>query len=165
LPLPSGLWSLQGLIPGMYALDVTADMSSSGILGTYETYLVVLEPGQQPLPPTTVISQITIEYTEDCPGNTTLVNGTCVEPLARCPVNSTLVNVTCVNPSPPTPPIICPADGTSTNQTCPIAFLSSWIREKCLRDLCTHSQPGPERRRQRWNRDRDRTRNRTKECL
>jgi hypothetical protein len=23
----------------MYALDVTADMSSSGILGTYETYL------------------------------------------------------------------------------------------------------------------------------
>jgi hypothetical protein len=119
LPLPSGLWSLQGLIPGMYALDVTADMSSSGILGTYETYLVVLEPGQQPLPPTTVISQITIEYTEDCPGNTTLVNGTCVEPLARCPVNSTLVNGTCVNPSPPTPPIICPADGTSTNQTCP----------------------------------------------
>ena len=99
MPLPGGMWSLQGLIPGMYTLDVTTDMSSSGILGTYETYLVVLEPGQQPLPPTTVISQITIEYTEVCPGNSTLVNGTCV------------------NPPPPTPPIICPT-GTPTNRTC-----------------------------------------------
>jgi hypothetical protein len=98
MPLPGGMWSLQGLIPGMYTLDVTADMSSSGILGTYETYLVVLEPGQQPLPPTTVISQITIEYTEVCPGNSTLVNGTCINP-------------------PPQSPIFCPT-GTPTNRTC-----------------------------------------------
>ena len=99
MPLPGGMWSLQGLIPGKHTLDVTADMSSSGILGTYETYLVVLEPGQQPLPPTKVIGQITIEYTEVCPGN------------------STLVNRTCVNAPPPTPPIICPI-GIPTNRTC-----------------------------------------------
>ena len=45
IPLPSGVWSMQGLIPGMYTLDVTADMSSSGILGTYETYLVGTRTG------------------------------------------------------------------------------------------------------------------------
>ena len=99
MSLPGGMWSLQGLIPGKHTLDVTADMSSSGILGTYETYLVVLEPGQQPLPPTKVIGQITIDNTEVCPGN------------------STLVNRTCVNAPPPTPPIICPI-GIPTNRTC-----------------------------------------------
>jgi hypothetical protein len=52
-PLPNNIWSLQGLLPGVYTLDVNVAMSSSGILGTYETILVVLAPDQQPLPPTT----------------------------------------------------------------------------------------------------------------
>jgi hypothetical protein len=53
--LPSNVWSLQGLLPGIYTLNVNVAMSSSGILGTYETILVILQPDQQPLPPTTVI--------------------------------------------------------------------------------------------------------------
>jgi hypothetical protein len=46
LPLPNNLWSLQSLVPGVYLLDVIVDMSSSGILGTYETVLVILQPDQ-----------------------------------------------------------------------------------------------------------------------
>ena len=42
IPLPNNIWSLQNLIPGVYLLDVIVDMSSSGILGIYETVLVVL---------------------------------------------------------------------------------------------------------------------------
>jgi hypothetical protein len=61
VPLPSNVWSLQGLLPGIYTLDVIVDMSYSAILGTYETVLVVLEPNQQPFPPTTIISQTTVE--------------------------------------------------------------------------------------------------------
>jgi hypothetical protein len=60
LPLPNNLWSLQSLVPGVYLLDVIVDMSSSGILGTYETVLVILQPDQTPLPPTTVINQVRI---------------------------------------------------------------------------------------------------------
>lgn len=80
-PLPNNVWSLQGLSPGVYTLDVNVAMSSSGFLGTYETILAVLAANQQPLPPTTIISQITIEETEVCPPNLTLVNGNCSEPL------------------------------------------------------------------------------------
>jgi len=60
LPLPNNLWSLQSLVPGVYLLDVIVDMSSSGILGVYETVLVILQPDQTPLPPTTVINQVRI---------------------------------------------------------------------------------------------------------
>jgi hypothetical protein len=35
LPLSSNTWSLQGLTPGVYKLDVIADMSSSGIMGAF----------------------------------------------------------------------------------------------------------------------------------
>ena len=42
LPLPNNVWSLQNLVPGVYLLDVIVDMSSSGILGIYETVLVIL---------------------------------------------------------------------------------------------------------------------------
>jgi hypothetical protein len=83
--LSSNVWSLQGLLPGVYTLDIAVDMSSSGILGTYETMLVILEPNQQPLPPTNIISQITIEESQDCPGNSTPANGNCVEPLPPSP--------------------------------------------------------------------------------
>jgi hypothetical protein len=80
VPLPSSVWSLQGLLPGVYTLDVVVVMSSSGILGTYETILVILEPNQQPLSPTTIISQITIEETAECPTNLVLINENCTEP-------------------------------------------------------------------------------------
>ena len=80
VPLPSNAWSLQGLLASVYTLDVNVALSTSGIFGMYETILVILEPNQQPLPPTTVISQITIEDTLDCPGNFALVNGTCRSP-------------------------------------------------------------------------------------
>jgi hypothetical protein len=60
LPLPNNLWSLQSLVPGVYLLDVIVDMSSSGILGVYETVLVILQPDQTPLPPTSVINQLSI---------------------------------------------------------------------------------------------------------
>jgi hypothetical protein len=58
LPLSSNTWSLQGLSPGVYKLDVIVDMSSSGIMGAYETVLVILAPEQQPLPPTQYITMI-----------------------------------------------------------------------------------------------------------
>ena len=60
IPLPNNIWSLQNLVPGVYLLDVIVDMSSSGILGIYETVLVILQPDQTPLPPTTVINQVRI---------------------------------------------------------------------------------------------------------
>lgn len=60
VPLPNNLWSLQNLVPGVYLLDVIVDMSSSGILGVYETVLVILQPDQTPLPPTSVINQLSI---------------------------------------------------------------------------------------------------------
>jgi hypothetical protein len=113
VPLPSNVWSLQGLLPGVYMLDVNVAMSSSGIFGTYETILVILQPNQQPLPPTTIISQITIEDSLDCPGNSTLVNGSCVEPPPRPP------------PPPPPPPcdpeeevFVCPEGTTGTPPNC-----------------------------------------------
>jgi hypothetical protein len=73
LPLPNNIWSIQSLVPGIYLLDVIVDMSSSGILGVYETVLVILQPEQTPLPPSNVINQLSIFIeTEFPPGpNTT----------------------------------------------------------------------------------------------
>ena len=58
LPLSNSLWSLQGLTTGVYLLDVIVPMSSSGLLGAYETILVILEPGKQPLFPQQYITQM-----------------------------------------------------------------------------------------------------------
>jgi hypothetical protein len=96
LPLPSGVWSTQGLLPGVYTLNVIVDMSSSGIAGTYETILVILAPNQKPVPPTTVINRISIELRERCPTNSTLVNGTCQIPPSGGPGTND------------TEPIVCP---------------------------------------------------------
>jgi hypothetical protein len=105
VPLPNNAWSLQGLLPGVYTLNVNVALSTSGILGTYETILVILEPDQQPLPPTTIINRIIIPPPNGCPGNMTRINGTCQSPRpgpVPCP-NSTLVNGKC--PTPPPPPL------------------------------------------------------------
>jgi hypothetical protein len=117
VPLPNNVWSLQGLIPGKYTLDVIVDVSSSGILGTFETFLVVLAPNQQPLPPTTVINQITIQPrpSNGCPGNLTLIDGECRKPSRPSP-----------SPLPPCDPneqvsgqeCICPEGTTGTPPDC-----------------------------------------------
>ena len=63
LPLSSNMWSLQDLSPGVYKLDVIVDMSSSGIMGAYETVLVILAPEQQSLPPaqySTIIQSVSV---------------------------------------------------------------------------------------------------------
>jgi hypothetical protein len=60
IPLPNNLWLLQNLVPSVYLLDVIVDTSSSGILGVYETVLVILQPDQTPPPPSTVINQVSI---------------------------------------------------------------------------------------------------------
>jgi hypothetical protein len=65
LSLQNNVWSLQGLTPGVYLLDVIVDMSSSGIMGAYETVLVILQPDQQPLPPAQYINQITTKVRTD----------------------------------------------------------------------------------------------------
>ena len=92
VPLPSNTWLLQGLLPGVYTLNVNVAMSSSGILGTYETILVILEPDQQPLPPTTIINQINIRQPDGgCPGNLKLIDGKCRRPSPSpgpCPCRS-----------------------------------------------------------------------------
>jgi hypothetical protein len=107
VPLPSNTWPLQGLLPGVYTLNVNVAMSSSSILGTYETILVILGPDQQPLPPTTIINQITIRQPDGgCPGNLTLIDGKCRQPSPSpgpCPTPSV---TPC--PSPPIAPGITP---------------------------------------------------------
>jgi hypothetical protein len=124
--LPSNAWSLQGLLPGVYTLDVNVAMSSSSIFGTYETILVILEPNQQPLPPTTVISQITIEESQDCPGNSRLVNGTCVEP------------------SPPPPPPPCDPNEQVPGEECVCPEGISGTPPNCEPINCDVEDPPPE---------------------
>jgi hypothetical protein len=60
MPLPNNIWSLQNLVPGVYLLDVIVDMSASGIQGVYETVVAILQPDQAPLPPSTVINEVSI---------------------------------------------------------------------------------------------------------
>jgi hypothetical protein len=114
--LPNNVWSLQGVIPGVYTLDVIVDVSTSGILGTFETFLVVLAPNQQPLPPTTVINQITIQPppSNGCPGNLTLIDGECrpspppSSPPPPCDPNEQVSGQEC----------ICPEGTTGTPPDC-----------------------------------------------
>jgi hypothetical protein len=121
LPLPNSLWSLQNLVPGVYLLDVTVDMSSSGILGVYETVLVILQPGQQPLPPTTVINEVSIIIEDGPPSPPTNVTSPPPEPPTPCPPD-VQVNGVCPptdDPTPmPEPPTPCPPD-VQVNGVCP----------------------------------------------
>jgi hypothetical protein len=129
LPLPNNLWSLQNLAPGVYLLDVTVDMSSSGILGVYETVLVILQPDQQPLAPMTVINQLSIiiesgpplpspEPPTPCPPNAP-VSEFCPltdEPAPPpCPPEIQVNGFCPPSPEPPTP---CPPE-TQVNGVCP----------------------------------------------
>lgn len=133
-PLPSNAWSLQGLLPGVYTLNVNVAMSSSGILGTYETILVILQPDQQPLPPTTIINQITIRPPPvRCAENSTLVDGKCTKPTPEpCPPGTTGVPPNCE-------PIGCPA-----GEDCPCPVGTTGIPPDCQPIICDVEDPPPE---------------------
>jgi hypothetical protein len=122
VPLPSNVWSLQGLLPGVYTLNVNVAMSSSGILGTYETILVILQPDQQPLPPTTIINQVTNQITirppppsNGCAGNLTLIDGKCTKP---CPPGTTGTPPNCEPICPEGEDCPCPEGTTGTPPNC-----------------------------------------------
>ena len=121
IPLPNNVWSLQNLVPGVYLLDVSADMSSSGILGVYETVLMILQPDQQPLPPTTVINEVSIIIEDGPPLPPPDETYPSPEPLPPCPpeaqengVCPPTDDITPV-PEPPTP---CPPDAPES-EVCP----------------------------------------------
>jgi hypothetical protein len=80
-------------------------MSSSGILGTYETILVILTPDQQPLPPTTIINQITIRP-PPCDPNDPAPGEECI-----CPEGQTGTPPNCI-------PEECPEGQTGTPPNC-----------------------------------------------
>jgi hypothetical protein len=130
VPLPNNVWSLQGLIPGIYTLDVIVDVSSSGILVTFETFLVVLAPNQQPLPPTTVINQITIQPppSNGCPGNLTLIDGECRQP----------------SPPPPPPPPPCDPNEQVSGQKCICPEGTTGTPPDCEPINCDVEDPPPE---------------------
>jgi uncharacterized membrane protein YgcG len=128
VPLPSNAWSLQDLLPGVYTLNVNVAMSSSGILGTYETILVVLAPDQQPLPPTTIINQITIRP-GGCPPNHTYVNGTCVRP-------------TPLPPPPPPPPPPCDPNDPDPGEECICPEGTTGTPPNCIPEECPEGTTG-----------------------
>jgi hypothetical protein len=118
IPLPNNMWSLQNLVPGVYLLDVIVDMSSSGILGVYETVSVILLPDQTPLLPSTVINQITIRPPPSggCPGNLTLIDGECMQPSPPPSISPEPCPTPSITPCPTppvtvTPPVTPPEDG------------------------------------------------------
>jgi hypothetical protein len=58
-PLGNNAYSLAGLPTGAHILDVIVDLGA-GKKGAYETFLVILAQGQQPVQPTQVINRIQI---------------------------------------------------------------------------------------------------------
>ena len=57
-PLQLGTWSLAGIVPGIYLLDIIVDTPDSSSNVAYETVLVILAQGQQPLPLTQYITMV-----------------------------------------------------------------------------------------------------------
>jgi hypothetical protein len=53
-------FSLSGIAPGAYTLDVIANIPNTDDRAAYETILVILSPGQQPLDPTQIIQKVKI---------------------------------------------------------------------------------------------------------
>jgi hypothetical protein len=53
-------FSLSGIAPGIYTLDVIANLPSSDDRAAYETILVILSPGQAPVQPIEVINKVKI---------------------------------------------------------------------------------------------------------
>lgn len=53
-------FSLSGIAPGVYTLDVIANMPNSDARAAYETILVILSPGQSPQDPTQIIQKVKV---------------------------------------------------------------------------------------------------------
>jgi hypothetical protein len=53
-------FSLSGIAPGIYTLDVIVNQPNSNNRAAYETILVILQPGQAPQNPTQIIQQVKI---------------------------------------------------------------------------------------------------------
>jgi hypothetical protein len=92
-PLGNNAFSLAGLPTGAYILDVIVDLGS-GKRGAYETILVVLQQGQQPVQPAQVINRVQISddisiiFNGDN-GNDTGNNGNQTDPDPPPPGNET----------------------------------------------------------------------------
>jgi hypothetical protein len=109
-PLGNNAYSLAGLPTGAHILDVIVDLGA-GKKGAYETFLVILAQGQQPVQPTQVINRIQISVvngnneTGDNETNGIIDNMTRQEPPPEeCEPGFELVGDNCE-------PIICP-DGS-----------------------------------------------------
>jgi hypothetical protein len=123
--LGNNVYSLAGFPPGAYILDVIVDLGS-GKKGAYETILVILAEGQQPVNPTQIINRfktIIIDNGNEtkpdpdppCPDGYELVEGKCVP--MPCPEDSQLdtkgkciplPDPICDPASPECPPTQCP---------------------------------------------------------
>jgi hypothetical protein len=84
----AGTWSLGGIVPGVYLLDVIVETPDSSSLVAYETVLVILESDQQPLPVTQYITMVhsvevktdvRIVFEEDEDEDRDGENGECIE--------------------------------------------------------------------------------------
>jgi hypothetical protein len=117
-PLPNNMWSLQNLVSGVYLLDVIVDMSSSGILGVYETVLVILQPDQTPLPPSTVINQLSIFIDDNDTSPSPSPNITALPSPNITALPSP--NITTPIPGPPEPPGSEPPDNETDPIVCPL---------------------------------------------
>jgi hypothetical protein len=53
-------FSLSGIVPGVYTLDVIVNLPNSDDRAAYETILVILSPGQAPVQPIEVINKVKI---------------------------------------------------------------------------------------------------------
>jgi hypothetical protein len=95
--LGNNVYSLAGIPVGNYILDVAVDLGSAKN-GTYETILVILAQGQQPVQPAQIINK----FFFDNGGNNTNGNLTDPDPDPPCREGFILVGGNCE-------PIVCPA--------------------------------------------------------
>jgi hypothetical protein len=102
--LGNNVYSLAGIPVGNYILDVVADVGSAK-KGTYETILVILAQGQQPVQPAQIINK----FFFDNGGNNT--NGNKTKPPPECEPGFELVGDNCL-------PIPCPAGSELVGTIC-----------------------------------------------
>jgi hypothetical protein len=90
--LGNNVYSLAGIPVGNYILDVNVDLGSNK-KGAYETILVILEQGQQPIEPTQIITRFKTIIIDN--GNDTKDNETRPDPNPPCPEGYELIDGNC----------------------------------------------------------------------
>jgi hypothetical protein len=90
--LGNNVYSLAGIPVGNYILDVNVDLGSNK-KGAYETILVILVQGQQPIPPTQIINRFKTIIIDN--GNDTKGNDTDPDPNPPCPDGYELIDGNC----------------------------------------------------------------------